>query len=163
MEELPDAVLKSEEEIKSIMQELTLATVKDELDPKQNALIATIQRLRGKIIDAATFAWLKSPNNPKLLEGLSALLTQTEKSVRDDRKEAERAKDKEEDKATFNQLVEAMAMLADNRIAVPTWGDHSYFLDPNMTFADVNAEAGKIKAGELELGVTQLDMDGNVV
>lgn len=153
----------SEETVRSVLQALFKANQKDEEDPSQKALIQAIQKHRGVILDNATAAYLKRPNDPKLLDALNSLIGALEKSVRDDRKEAERAKDKEENRASFNQLIEAMGTMNQMNINIPTWGEGSFIVNMDASMEELLEDQPKIRPDELEQGQAYLDFDGNPV
>ncbi|QCW23134.1 hypothetical protein HWC35_gp199 [Vibrio phage USC-1] len=153
----------SEETVRGILQALFKANQKDEEDPSQKALIQAIQKHRGLILDNATAAYLKRPNDPKLLDALNSLIGALEKSVRDDRKESERAKDKEENRASFNQLIEAMNTMNQTNITIPTWGEGSFIINMDEGLDELLDDQPKIRDDELEQGIAYLDFDGEKV
>lgn len=149
--------------LNDIMKALSEANQIDEEDPSQKALIRAIQKHREFILNVTTQAYIKNPNNPKLLDALNSLVSNLEKSVRDDRKERERAKDKEENRASFSQMVEALKQLSNNTISVPTWSQPMKLFDPNESFTTITNEDFTIKPDELSQGIITLDFDGNKV
>lgn len=151
-----------EKEVQGVLSELKEASKLNEADPTQATLVNTIQRLRAQILDVAAMAYIAKPGHSELLSALNSMFGQMEKSVRDDRKEEERKKDKEDNRATFNQLIEAATMLASGEIKTPDWGNKSFFLDPNMSFTDVT-DIGKIRDDEIRMGHITTDIDGNEV
>lgn len=151
----------SEATVRATLQALFAANQQDENDPNQRALIQAIQKHRGVILDNATAAYLKRPNDPKLLDALNSLIGALEKSVRDDRKERERAKDKEENRASFNQLIEAMTQLNQGMVNIPTWGEGSFIIDMDKELDELLDDQPKIRPDELEVGCISLDFDGN--
>ncbi|UVD32187.1 hypothetical protein [Vibrio phage phiKT1028] len=153
----------SDQTVRGILQQLFNANKKDEEDPSQRNLVSTIQQLRGLILDNATAAYLKRPNDPKLLDALNSLVGALEKSVRDDRKEAERSKDKEENRASFNQLIEAMQQMNNNTLPVPSWGEGSFLINMDAELEELLDDQPKIREDELVQGVIPLDFDGNPI
>ncbi|UPT53963.1 hypothetical protein [Vibrio phage phiKT1019] len=153
----------SDDTVRGILQQLFEANRKDEEDPSQRNLVRSIQQLRGLILDNATAAYLKRPNDPKLLDALNSLVGALEKSVRDDRKEAERSKDREENRASFNQLIEAMGQLNNGTISIPTWGEGSFIINMDVELDQLLEDQPKIRDDELVQGQTYLDFDGNPV
>lgn len=153
----------SEDTVRSILQALFKANQQDEEDPGQKALIQAIQKHRGLILDNATAAYLKNPRDPKLLDALNSLIGALEKSVRDDRKEREKAKDREENRASFNQLMEAMGQLNQMQINVPTWGDGAFIINMEQEIAEALEDQPKIREDELVQGQIYLDFDGQKI
>ncbi|BAW98408.1 phage protein [Vibrio phage pTD1] len=153
----------SDQTVKGILQQLFEANRKDEEDPSQRNLVSSIQQLRGLILDNATAAYLKRPNDPKLLDALNSLVGALEKSVRDDRKEAERNKDREENRASFNQMIEALGSLNNMEIQLPTWGEGSFIINMDAELDELLADQPKIREDELVQGQVYLDFDGEAV
>ncbi len=152
-----------DQRIKGVLEGIQSALRSKEEDPEQNTLIEAIQAHRSVILDIASNAYMHRPNDPKLLEALSSLIGQLEKSVRDDRKERQKKQDSEDNKVAFRQMVEALGSLASGDIQLPTFSGVGIFMDPlgnkegeSQTFAD-------IKPGELTGGIIGLDFDGNSV
>lgn len=147
--------------VERVMLLLAEANQQDENDPAQKNLTGAIQKYREMLLNIATRSYLEKPGNPKLLEGLISLLGQIDKSVRDDRKEEAKKVEREDNKVSFNQMVEAMKMITNGTLAAPSWGDAPTWLDASDS--DIDLSDIKIKDAELDLGRIQLDLDGNVV
>lgn len=134
-------------------------------DNDQIGLVSTIQKYRTVLLEVASLAYIKSKgNNPKLLDAIVSLIGNLEKTVRDDRKEKAKKKEKEDNKATFNQLIEAIGVITNKQIETkPELG--LVILDPTVSLYDTatNENVGKINPAELSLGIIQLDIDGNEV
>lgn len=148
--------------IQSIMDALAIANSIDENDPNQHALIRAIQKHREMILHNATVAYVKNPNNPKLLDALNSLITALEKSVRDDRKEKAKDKDREENRASFNQMVEALKNIKESTIVLPEWSPELILLDPSVSIQEHIGELN-FKPDELVQGNFNVDFDGNKV
>ena len=71
----------------------TSIEVSPEDDPNEDCVVQAVQRYRSMLLDYATIAYLNKPKDSKLLEGVTTLVGQLEKSIRDNRKE--KSKDKE--------------------------------------------------------------------
>ena len=64
---------------------------KDPTRETEDELINLVQKQRTLLLDIATQTYISKPSNCKLLDSINTLVSQLEKSVRDDRKEKAKA------------------------------------------------------------------------
>lgn len=152
-----------DEKINEVMTSIQKALNPNDEDAEQKSLIDAIQQHRTLILDISSLAFSKKPGDPKLLEAISSLLAQMEKSVRDNRKESQKKKDAEDNKVSFRQMVDALQSLSSGDIILPTFSNNRVFLDPNVSLTQVAPDLGKIKDAEIEMGQQMLDFDGQPV
>lgn len=146
--------------IDAVMQAINSALHPTDEDIEQKQLVQAIQSHRSMILDIASSAYSNKPGDPKLLEAISSLLTQLEKSVRDDRKERAKKSEQEDNKVSFKQMVEALRQLGTGEIKLPTFSSKQMmFLDPNVSLSEIG-DLGRIKEKELDMGSISVDFDG---
>ena len=114
--------------MKAALEELRNAMVGSEDDPDQNALVKVIQRNRAFLLEYALSAYIDNPKNAKLLEGVTQIIAQIEKVVRDDRKEALKKKDQDTNKVGFNQMMEALQNISNGSVRCQPSTSTSLFL-----------------------------------
>lgn len=132
-------------------------------DPNNAGLITAVQRNKAILLDYAMMTYMRNPTNPKMLESITSLLAQIEKTVRDDRKEKAKAKEKEDDKLTFNQMMDAMKQISSGQIQLPTFNIGSFLLDPSKSLLGPAANIAPINPAELEQGNALVDIEGKKV
>lgn len=120
-----------------------------------NLLINYIQKQRTLLIEIMLDNFMKRPN-PKMADSMNTLLAQMEKSVRDDRKEAVKAKEMETSKETFELFSKSLNAVIDGRIHIPTFGEQSLLLDPLKPL--IAPSDAKFKPGEFQLGRQEIDI-----
>lgn len=120
-----------------------------------NQLINYIQKQRTLLIEIMLNNFMKRPN-PKMADSMNTLLAQMEKSVRDDRKEAVKAKEMETSKETFELFSKSLNAVIDGRIHIPTFGKQSLILDPLKPL--LPPEQTKFKPGEFVVGRQEIDL-----
>ena len=152
-----------DEVIKGILLDVQNALSHDEEDIDQVSLVNALQQHRTLLLNYATKAYINKPNNPKLLEAVTSLVAQLEKAVRDNRKERERKKDRDDNRATFNQLVDAMKNISSGKIDVPTFNMQNFILDPSKSLFEINPGMVPIGDQELEQGNKIVDMSGEAI
>ena len=132
-------------------------------DPNEDCVVQAVQRYRSMLLDYATIAYLKKPKDSKLLEGVTTLDGQLEKSIRDNRKEKSKDKDREDNKLGFNQILEAMKKISTGDIPVPSFNIDNFILSPDIKLVGLDDRDHKIKDTELDQGNALVDIDGNVI
>lgn len=149
------------ESVQSALLDIQQAVIKQEEDPEQNVLMETVQKWRSMILNYATLAYLEKPRDAKMLEAVSALVAQLEKAVRDDRKERAKKQDSDDNRLSFNQMLEAMTSISSGTIKLPTFDVDTFFLDPTKSIFEPTQDFKVIKPEELETGNGLIDIDGN--
>lgn len=119
-----------------------------------NKLVNYIQKQRSLLIEIMIGNFMKRPD-PKMADAMNTLLGQMEKSVRDDRKEALKAKEMETSKETFELFSKSLNAVIDGRIHIPTFGKQSLLLDPLKPL--IAPEEAKFKPGEFAIGPQTID------
>lgn len=148
-------------EIKKVLAGLQTVQAKGtDDDPEQVTFIKVIQEYRATLLKIASLAYMNKKGDPKLLEAVATLVTQMEKSVRDDRKERAKKDEHLDNKASFTQMVEALRNLAVGDIKVPQY-DNGLFLDPTQPIFTEQGE-DRIRPAELTSGHQQLDFNGEL-
>lgn len=145
--------------VQGILDSIQNAIKPNEEDQEQKTLVEAIQAHRAMIIEVATTAYVARSHDPKMLEALSSLLSQLEKSVRDDRKEKAKLQDQQDNKLAFRQVVELLGNMSTGSIKVPDFGGALNF-DP---LGDLDDSEFKIKDAELSVGHISLDFEGNKI
>lgn len=147
-------------EVITALEQIRNTIEQSEEDPDQKSLITAVQHNKYILLNYAMLAYQRNPTNPKMLESITSLLAQIEKTVRDDRKEKARAKEKEDDKLTFNQMMEAMKQISSGQIQLPVFNIGSFLLDPNKSLLPENTTVNPITPAELEQGNELVDING---
>lgn len=160
MSEHDDAPTALDLKVQGILNSIQKSLRPNEEDQEQKTLVEAIQAHRALIVEVATTAYVARSHDPKMLEALSSLLSQLEKSVRDDRKEKAKLQDQQDNKLAFRQVVDALNNLTTGSIPLPDFGGGFNF-DPLNT--EDYADEFKIKEGELSVGHINLDFDGNSI
>lgn len=130
-------------------------------DVEQQNLIRMVQKNRAFVLEFAMAAWLDNPKNAHLLEGVNQILQQIEKVVRDDRKEALKKKENENNQISFNQMMEAMQKLNQSGNNLPTFNFGDFILDPTKPIAPSKEFFNPINEHELQQGNQLVDLEGN--
>ena len=129
---------------------------KDQNSETENELINLVQKQRTLLLDIATQTYISKPSNCKLLDSINTLVSQLEKSVRDDRKEKAKAKELEDNKTSFAAFVNALNEVANGKLVIPNYGDMGIILDPLKPVTQLDSET-MIKAEELAQGLIVVD------
>ena len=129
---------------------------KDQNSETENELINLVQKQRTLLLDIATQTYISKPSNCKLLDSINTLIGQLEKSVRDSRKEVQKAKEMEDNKTSFAAFVNALNEVANGKLVIPNYGDTGIILDPLKPVTQLNSET-MIKAEELAQGLIVVD------
>lgn len=150
-------------EVITALEQIRNTIERTDEDPDQAGLITAVQQNKSILLNYAMLAYMRNPTNPKMLESITSLLAQIEKTVRDDRKEKARAKEKEDDKLTFNQMMDAMKQISSGQIQLPTFNIGSFLLDPSKSLLPATSEMTPITQAELEQGNSLVDINGAIV
>lgn len=129
---------------------------KDQNTETENELINLVQKQRTLLLDIATQTYISKPSNCKLLDSINTLIGQLEKSVRDSRKEVQKAKEMEDNKTSFAAFVNALNEVANGKLVIPNYGDMGIILDPLKPVTQLNPET-QIKPEELDQGLIIVD------
>lgn len=129
---------------------------KDQNSETENELINLVQKQRTLLLDIATQTYISKPSNCKLLDSINTLIGQLEKSVRDSRKEVQKAKEMEDNKTSFAAFVNALNEVANGKLVIPNYGDMGIILDPLKPVTQLNPET-QIKPEELDQGLIIVD------
>lgn len=117
-------------------------------------LVDFVQKQRSLILELMLQSFMNRPD-PKMGDSLNTLMAQIEKSVRDDRKEALKAKELETSKETFELFSKSLGAVINGHIAIPTFGMQSLVLDPMKSI--MSPDVAKIKPEELLQGNILVD------
>lgn len=115
-------------------------------------LINYIQRQRSTILEIMVSCFAKKPT-PSMADSMNTLFGQMEKSVRDERKEALKAKELETSKETFELFRRSLENVIDGTIKMPTFEAKSLTFDPLST----DKSQFEFKDGEFDMGVKVVD------
>lgn len=147
------------EEVTKVLLNIQQQLSRTDEDVDQNYLVDALQQHRSLILNYATLSFVNKPNNPKMLEAVTTLVAQIEKAVRDDRKERAKKKDADDNKLSFNQMLDAMKQISSGAIAIPTFNMDGFMLDP--TFSLMRDDMKPINTDELAMGNELVDLEGN--
>lgn len=148
--------------VETILMALKKAIEGTEEDVDQTALVKVIQDNRAFVLEYAMQAYLDNPKNAHLLEGVTSIIAQIEKTVRDDRKERMKKKENENNQVAFSQMLEAMKSISSGAIALPVFDQTDFILDPTKSLLDL-VNVAPIKPEELVQGNEIVDLDGQPV
>lgn len=129
---------------------------KDPTRETEDELINLVQKQRTLLLDIATQTYISKPSNCKLLDSINTLVSQLEKSVRDSRKEVQKAKELEDNKTSFAAFVNALNEVANGKLVIPNYGDMGIILDPLKPVTQLNSET-MIRPEELDQGLIVVD------
>lgn len=149
-------------EVIAIMDKIREALKGNLEDTDQKGLVTLIQENRALLLQYAMSQYLLNPKSASLLEGVTSLIGQMEKTVRDDRKERTKAKDAENNIVSFNQMLDAMKAISAGKIDLPSFDMSDFILDPGKSLIKDDTIA-PIKKEELVQGNAVVDIDGNTV
>ncbi|ASU03447.1 hypothetical protein RISINGSUN_223 [Erwinia phage vB_EamM_RisingSun] len=149
------------EEVTKVLLNIQQQLARNDEDVDQTFLVDALQQHRSMILNYATLQFVKKPNNPKMLEAVTTLVAQLEKAVRDDRKERLKKKENEDNKVSFNQMLDAMKKISNGEINIPTFTMDSFMLDPSQSLLSIREGIKPINTEELEMGNQLVDLDGN--
>ena len=148
--------------IETILMALKKAIEGTEEDVDQVNLVKVIQENRAFVLEFAMRAYLDNPKNAGLLEGVTAIIGQIEKTVRDDRKERMKKTENENNQVAFVQMLEAMKNISSGAISIPVFEHTNFILDPNKSLLDL-VKVAPIKPEELKQGMEIVNIDGQPV
>lgn len=158
----PPASTEPSMEMTAIIEKLRKALEDNPEDIDQTSLITLIQENRTLLLQHAMGQYLQSPKSATLLEGVTSLIGQMEKTVRDDRKERAKKKDSENNIVSFNEMLDAMKGISSGQILIPHFDMSDFILDPSKTLLTV-VDVAPIKPEELVQGNGLIDLEGNAV
>lgn len=153
-----DNKLVQEKEKEVILKQLQEALNKGNDKESQNEVINLVNQHRRLLLDIATVSYLNKPGNAKLLDSINTILSQIEKSVRDDRKEKMKDKELEDNKVSFANFVSALSEITAGKISMPNYGSEG--LPFNVDFKLMEGEDDpdmEIKDEELSQGRQVID------
>ena len=147
--------------VTGVIENLRVAMMGTEEDLDQETLVKVVQTSRSFLLQYAMQAYLDNPKNAGLLEGVTQIIAQIEKTVRDDRKERAKKKDSEGNRVSFNQMLEALQGIQKGSINLPVFEFTQFILDPSMPLIADADLTSSINPAELVMGVMLADIDGN--
>lgn len=151
-----------DEQVVLVLDLLKKALQKDLEDEDQTKLVEAIQQNRTFLLKYAMQAYLKNPKNGELLGGVTSLIGQMEKTVREDRKEKQKKKDVESNVVSFNQMLDAMKSISAGAISVPVFDTSFFVLDPSKSLV-TGLDIKPISKDELTEGNAIVDLDGKEI
>lgn len=152
-----DARLAQEKDKDALIASIQSILNKPNSVESENELITLVQQQRRLMLDIATATFIKKPNNPKLLDSINTILSQIEKTVRDDRKEKLRNRELEDNKANFASFVNALNEVANGKIVLPSYSATNIALDWDKPLIDLNDPDLAISDEELFMGRQDVD------
>ncbi|MDH1421355.1 hypothetical protein [Pseudomonas aeruginosa] len=148
--------------MQTVLEELRKAMTGNLEDIEQEELVKVVQRNRAFILEYAMSAYLDNPKNAHLLEGVTQIIAQIEKTVRDDRKERAKKKENEGNRLAFNQMLEAMERIQSGGIKLPTFEFSHFVLDPSKPLP-LDPTLSPITEEELVQGNQLVNIDGEEI
>lgn len=150
--------LKSEKDKDGLIAAIQACLSGPQDKEKESSLLNLVQKHRNLVLDIATQTYISKPNNPKLLDSINTILSQLEKSVRDERKERLKDRELEDNRANFATFVNALNEVASGRLEIPNYGNMAIVLDPLAPIIQPNGDYSmEIKSEELHQGHQILD------
>jgi len=146
-------------EVLALLQQTLTPT---EEDQEQVSFITALQKNRQFLLQYAMKAYMEKPGSASLLEGVTSLLAHMEKAIRDDRKERMKKQENQDNKLSFNQMLEAMSMIKTGAIQIPIFDVTSFMLDPSVSLTD-GLDVKPINEAELVQGNQIISIDGTPV
>lgn len=150
-------------EVDAALMEIVKTLIKTEDDPEQEDFVTSLQKHRALLLKFATLAYMKKPSSAMMLTGISSLVADMEKAVRNDRKERAKKEENQTNQFSFAQIVESLNAIAKGAVVTPTFELTSFILDPTKSLMDVADGFKPIKAEELAQGNSLVDMEGNAI
>lgn len=149
-------------EVIAIMEKMRKALEANPEDQDQTKLVTLIQENRALLLQYAMSQYLLNPKSASLLEGVTSLIGQMEKTVRDDRKERTKKNEAENNIVSFNQMLDAMKSISSGKIIVPAFDMSDFILDPGKSLL-TSPDIAPIKPDELVMGNGLVDLEGEAV
>lgn len=146
-------------EVLALLQQTLVPT---EEDTEQVSFVTALQKNRQFLLQYAMKAYMEKPGSASLLEGVTSLLAHMEKAIRDDRKERMKKQENQDNRLSFNQMLEAMSMIKTGAIQVPVFDMMSFMPDPSVSLVD-GLDIKPIGEAELVQGNQILNLDGQAV
>lgn len=148
-----------DDNLNEVLALLQQTLVPNEEDTEQVSFVTALQKSRQFLLQYAMKAYMEKPGSASLLEGVSSLLGHMEKAIRDDRKERMKKQENQDNKLTFNQMLEAMSMIKTGAIQVPVFDMSSFMLDPSVSLVE-GLDVKPINEAELVQGNEILSLEG---
>jgi len=149
--------------MRKVIEELREAMVGTEEDVDQAEMVKMIQKNRAFLLEYAMGAYLDNPKNGELLGSVKSIVDALERSIRDDRKERAKKKEKEDNAISFNQMMDALTNMTNGTVKMPVFDFGDYILDPSKPIQGDKPFFNPINENELDQGIQQLDFDGNKI
>lgn len=149
-------------EVIAIITKMREALVRNPDDPEQVSLVDIVQENRALLLQYAMSQYLLNPKSASLLEGVTSLIAQMEKTVRDDRKEKAKKKENENDMISFNQMLEAMKNISSGKIIIPSFDMSDFILDPGKSLI-MSPDIAPISPEELVQGNALVGLDAEPI
>ena len=146
-------------EVLALLQQTLTPT---EEDQEQVSFVTALQKNRQFLLQYAMKAYMEKPGSASLLEGVTSLLAHMEKAIRDDRKERMKKQENQDNKLSFNQMLEAMSMIKTGAIQIPVFDVTSFMLDPTVSLTD-GLDVKPINEAELVQGNQIISIDGTPI
>lgn len=151
------------DKLKDVIEELRASMVGNEEDIDQTEMVKMVQKNRAFMLEYAMGAYLDNPKNGELLGSVTSILAALEKTIREDRKERMKKKENEDNKISFNQMMDALQNMNNGSINLPVFDFSEYILDPSKPIMGEKKFFNPINEHELDQGIQQLDFDGNKI
>ena len=151
-----------DDDVNAVLALLSKTLEPSDEDVEQVSFVTALQKNRQFLLQFAMRAYMEKPNSASLLEGVTSLLDHMEKAVRSDRKERTKKQESQDNKLSFNQMLEAMQMIKVGTITLPTFDLSTFMLDANVSLVE-GLDVKPINEDELVQGNAVVDIDGNKV
>lgn len=151
------------DKMKHVIEELRAVMVGNEEDIDQTEMVKMIQKNRAFLLEYAMGAYLDNPKNGELLGSVKSIIDALERTIREDRKERAKKKEKEDNAISFNQMMDALQNMNNGSIKMPVFDFGDYILDPSKPIMGERQFFNPINEHELDQGIQQLDFDGNKI
>lgn len=117
-------------------------------------LVACLQQQRATMLEILMEAFRKKPS-PGMTEAVNIIMTQMEKSIRDDRKEALKSKELETTQEMFELFSRSLNEVINGNVVLPTYGQEAFNLNPTLSFT---GEEESFAPEELQMGIEIIDI-----
>lgn len=147
-----------DDEVNRLLQLLADTLAPTEEDKEQVDFVTALQRNRQFILKFAMQSYLER-GSASMLEGVTTLLAQMEKTVRDDRKERSKKQENQDNVVSFRQMLDAMNMIKTGSLSIPVFDISNFMPDPNKSLLD-GIDVKPINDNELVQGNQLVTIDG---
>lgn len=151
-----------DQDVNDVLTLLSQTLDRTDEDPEQVSFVTALQKNRQFLLQFAMRAYMEKPNSASLLEGVTSLLDHMEKAVRTDRKERSKKEEAQDNKLSFQQMLDAMQMIKTGSISLPTFDLSNFMFDPSVSMVE-GLDVKPISENELVQGNSVVDIDGNTV